>query len=115
MDRNHPDCSSIVVTVLILLLLGGISIGPKGCDRHLQSWVSSSYGADWLVIQYTGQGQIQNYWELKSKSIGNEGNSDGIFFVAEDGNMVHLSGHYLYLQVPEPNWASVKAKYLGIK
>lgn len=94
-----------IIFVIVLFFL----IGPATCSRHISSWKANSYGSDWLVIQYAQDGSIINNWELKGKSIGNEHGSDGIFFTDNFGNVVHLSGHYLYIQVTD--FDSVKEKY----
>jgi len=41
---------------------------------------------------------VINSWKLKGKSVGSESNSDGIFFEDNEGNVVHLSGHYVYIE-----------------
>jgi len=96
--------SVVMVTVLMFL-------GPKGCERHISSWRADAYGSDWLVVQYAQDGSVMNHWELTDKSVGSETNSDGIYFIDSDGNVVHLSGHYVYVEVAD-DWDSVKKRYL---
>jgi hypothetical protein len=109
MDKD----TKILFSVLFLIcLVIGILIGPKGCERHVQSWQSSAYGSDWLVVQYSATGNPLNIWELKNKSIGNEASSDGIYFLDNDGNVVHLSGNYIYVQISGNGMDSAKSKYL---
>jgi len=52
-------------------------------------------------------------WNLMNKSVGNEENSDGIFFIDNDDNVVHLSGHYIYIKITGGNWESAEKK-LGV-
>jgi hypothetical protein len=88
--------------VLIALILGAIiflTTGPAGCTNQFSAWKASAYGSDWLVVQYTLEGKVNNYWELKGAAIHNESNSDGIYFTTDHG-VVHLSGYYLYVQNP---------------
>ena len=104
----------IVVVVVAVILLGiFLVIGPKGCSRHYNAWVSDAYGADWLVVQYAMDGSIIAKWRLANKSIGNESNSDGIFFLDSSGNIVHLSGHYIYVRIAPYGGDAVRKKLLG--
>jgi len=85
----------------LVLLIGGafVAVGPAGCSRGMTAWHASAYGSDWLVVQYAVDGSVMNHWELRNKSVASESQSDGINFKDNDGNMVHLSGHYTYIQV----------------
>lgn len=90
------------LTAAILGLFGlllFIVMGPAGISRSFQKWNASAYGSDWVVVQYAQDGSIISHWELTNKSVASEENSDGINFVDVDGNMVHLAGHYVYVQV----------------
>lgn len=97
-------CIVLVVTPIILLA------GPEKLKRNFSSFVAEGYGSDWLVIQYSQNGDVINYWELKNCSIGNNSRSDGINFIY-DGNVVNISGHYIYIQIKD-NFDGVKNKYL---
>lgn len=94
-DEGKSVC--FIVAALVALIL--IMLGPAGLARGMQKWSASAYGSDWLVVQYTQSGSIISVWELRDKSVASESNSDGINFVDSHGNMVHLSGHYVYVQV----------------
>jgi hypothetical protein len=100
----------VVSIFLIIVVIAGIIIGPKGCERHLVSWSAESYGADWLVIQYAANGAIIKSWALKNTSVASEQGSDGIYFKA-NGNIVHLSGFYAYVQVSD--WGTANREFLG--
>jgi hypothetical protein len=103
--------AELVVLLLITLLALMIAIGgPAGCSRKFNSWTAESFGSNWLVIQYNQAGSPINIWELNNKSIGNELNSDGIYFVDNEGSVVHLSGHYMYIQVT--SFDAARKKYL---
>lgn len=105
--------AKLVAFFLVVALICGvvfIIVGPAGISRHFSSWKAEAYGSDWLVIQYTGMGKIQSHWELHGRSIGNEQASDGIFFKDDDGNIVHLSGHYMYIQVTDAKWGGKDGK-----
>ena len=86
-----------IIAVIVVLL--AVVIGPKGCVREIKSWKADAYGSDWLVVQYAMDGSVIHTWELKNKSVGSESSSDGIFFPDNKGNIAHLSGHYVYVQV----------------
>ena len=98
--------SGIVVIIVSFLALN------KNCQRSTSAAWSSVAGADWLVVQYSQNGDVINYWTLTNKSVGNEGSSDGIYFIDDDGSVVHLSGHYVYVERKEASWDSLKKKYL---
>lgn len=104
----------LAIIICIIGVIFFLIIGPKGCDRQISSWSADAYGSDWLVIQYSQDGSIINHWELKDKSIGSETNSDGIYFTDNEDNVVHLSGHYVYIQIKKSPEEVIK-KYLRDK
>ena len=98
----------LIAGVIFVLL---VTLVPfKGCANRFYSWKAEEYGADWLVIQYSATGTPINIWELQNKAIKSESRSDGIFFLDNDNNVVHLSGHYMYIQVQ--SWEKVTMQYL---
>jgi len=112
-DKN-TSCLGLIVSILVIAIIAGIVIGPKGCSRRYESWKASSYGSDWLIVQYAQDGSIINNWELYNKSVGNEENSDGIFFLDDESNVVHISGHYTYIQIIDDKWDKAKERFLKI-
>lgn len=91
----------VLVSMVLLFLMGVVAcMGPAGLKTQMSGWSASAYGSDWLVVQYAQSGCVISSWELKDEAIQNETSSDGIFFVSEDGSVVHLSGHYVYVQSP---------------
>jgi hypothetical protein len=87
------------VTLLVAGLLIFAFVGPAGLRNEFFAWKASAYGSDWLVVQYSLDGSVNNYWELKNSAIHNEKQSDGIYFTTDHG-VIHLSGNYLYIQNP---------------
>jgi hypothetical protein len=96
------DSFFTVGVVMISALVGGVMlcVGPAGIKTQMSGWSASAYGSDWLVVQYAQSGCVIASWELENEAIQNEGSSDGIYFVTEEGPVVHLSGHYTYAQDP---------------
>jgi hypothetical protein len=88
------------ITAGIFLLFAAVAVGPNGIKTGCAGWQASAYGSDWIVVQYAQSGCVLSSWELKDEAIKNESGSDGIFFVGEEGDVVHLSGHYIYVQDP---------------
>lgn len=99
-----------IVLLLMLVLLA--LIGPKGCERRVASWKAEAYGSDWLVVQYAYDGSTIASWKLRDKSVGNEEGSDGIFFRTNKGHIIHLSGHYVYVQIQDGDWESAEVLLL---
>ncbi len=95
------SCLTIILGLLLVAAIIGVVQGPAGIERGLQRWGATAYGSDWLVVQYAQDGSLISVWELTDRSIASEHNSDGINFVDNHGNMVHLSGHYVYVQVKD--------------
>ena len=91
----------LIVTILVIAAITFTIIGPQGCNRRMSSWKAQAYGSNWIVLQFAATGQTIQHWVLINKSIGNELNSDGIYFTDKDGNVIHLSGHYLYVEVKD--------------
>jgi len=90
-DRFRLNLIILVICCLFMASCAGADLKCRGCCNDV-------YGADWLIVQYNQSGGIISHWTLKKKAIFNEENSDGIYFTDDYGNVVHLSGHYLYIE-----------------
>jgi len=112
---NSETKATIAIMMGIVGIVGLVlflMVGPQGCKARMSSWKASAYGSDWIVIQYAQNGDVVNSWELRNKAIKNEQQSDGIYFVDSNNNVIHLSGHYTYIQIADGNWDAAKEKYL---
>lgn len=98
-----------IVKLFPFLLL----VGCAGFARDCQGCGASSFGADWIIVQYKFDGEPVNCWKLKDASVTNEHASDGIWWVGNEGHLVHVSGWYNRVQVNNSNYESA-AKELGI-
>jgi hypothetical protein len=102
----------VVVIIIVLLACIGFVIGPNRINRFWENYKSDAYGSDWLVIKENMNGDAIHYWELKNTSIGNEENSDGIYFLDGNEDIVHLSGFYTYIEVKD-SFEKAKNKYVN--
>jgi len=100
---------SIGVAVVVIIIL--MVIGPSRIGRFWASYKADAYGSDWLVVKEDMSGNTIRHWELNNKSVGSEKGSDGIYFIDEGGDVVHLSGFYTYVQV-RGSFDRTKEKYL---
>jgi len=89
----------IAVGIIVVIIIGTLIAGPDRLSRYWKSYKADAYGSDWLVIKEDMSGNTIRYWELNDKSVGSEEGSDGIYFIDENGDVVHLSGFYTYIQV----------------
>ena len=113
MDRDTKNMLWFGGAILgALLLIGVLATGPANIVRKFNSWYARSYGSDWLVCQYAQDGYLIASWELHDRAIGNEGDSDGIFFTDDSGHVVHLSGNYVYVQVAGGDWDGVRERFV---
>jgi hypothetical protein len=95
---------------LHLLLLCTLA-GCAGVERSCSSCAASSLGADWVVVELREyDGTPYRCWMLTSVSIENETNSDGIYWVTADGNLIHVSGSYDRVQVEKGQWDAAFAE-----
>lgn len=94
---------------LVLLSLCGCA----AIDRDCSSCTASSFGSDWIVLQYGYDGKPINCWRLQNAAITNESQTDGIYWQAPSGHLVHISGWYNRVQVQSGDYAGA-AKQLGI-
>lgn len=90
---------SIVGLIAIVVLPIVILLGPAGMYNKFNSWKASAYGSDWLIVQYAQDGTVITHWDLPNAAVHSESSSDGIYFTTDHG-VVHLSGHYVYIQNP---------------
>jgi hypothetical protein len=84
-----------------------------GWERDCNSKVASSFGGDWIVLQYGMDGAPINCWKLTGTAISNEEHTDGIFWQDTAGHLVHISGWYNRVQVSNNDFAGA-AKAIGI-
>lgn len=95
-------------SALFVFLLGCASL-----ERDCASCNASSFGSDWIVLQYGYDGKPINCWELRNTAITNENATDGIFWQEPSGHLVHISGWYNRVQVSNNDWAGA-AKSIGV-
>lgn len=96
-------------TITMSLLL----VGCAGMERECSSCGAQNFGADWIVVQYRNDGVPVVCWQLRETSVTNEEHSDGIYWKAPEGHLVHISGWYNRVQVDHGDYAGA-AKSLGI-
>ena len=86
---------------LLLVLLTGCA----GLERSCSSCSARNFGSDWIVVELTEtDGKPYRCWELNEVSITNEEGSDGIYWKTKEGNLMHISGSYDYIQVVNEKW-----------
>lgn len=91
---------------IAMLLLTGCA----GWDRSCSSSCATSFGADWLIVQYRFDGEPINCWQLNNTSVTNEPSSDGIYWKdSSTGHLVHISGWYNRVQVENGNFETAAA------
>lgn len=98
-----------LIKYLPLLLLCGCA----GFQRSCASGMASTLGANWVVVQYKADGDPINCWKLENTSIENETGSDGIYWLAPSGHLVHISGWYNRVQVNGSNFDAA-GKLIGV-
>jgi hypothetical protein len=105
MDKEVKVAIGVGGGVLVgLILMIVLLVGPIRLANNFRSWKATAYGSEWLVIQYTSQGDVNMFWDLKSpSSVCSESHSDGIYFTTTEGTIVHLSNFYIYAQNPTPD------------
>lgn len=96
-----------------ILLLSVLLTGCAGLSRSCSSWGAGAFGSDWLVAQYALDGHVLRCWRLPGASVSNEAQSDGIYWQAPSGHLVHISGWYNRVQVKSGDYAGA-AKELDI-
>ena len=85
-----------------------------GFERGCSDWGATTFGADWIVVQYDLNMNPKLCWKLENKSVANETSSDGIYWNnGLYGDLIHVSGHYNFVQVENNNFAGA-AKALGV-
>lgn len=95
--------------VLLAILLAGCASLNRGCSN----FSADNFGADWIVVQYRMDGTPFACWRLDNQSVTNEKASDGIYWVSDHGNLVHVGGWYNRVQVEHGAW-DLAAKEVGV-
>ena len=91
------------------IILTGCASVERGCS----DFGADNFGANWIVVQYDYHMNPANCWRVEGQSITSETGSDGIYWVSNTGNLIHLSGWYNRVQV-EGTWHNA-ADELGIE
>lgn len=100
----------IIYWASVALVLGGCA----GFNRNCTSWQASSFGTDWIAVQYRADGTPINCWKLSNTNVDNEGHSDGIYWQdSKTRHLVHIAGWYNRVQVDGGRFGEA-AKLLGI-
>ena len=95
------------IRIFILVIMIFIGLCCQGWNRGMSSCCASSFGSDWLVIQYNYNGELIQCWKLTNTSVDNEPHSDGIYWLDNKTNhLVHISGWYNRIQVVNGNFES---------
>jgi len=110
MSNEEAKVMGCLVIIAVVGLIGCVMFMPS-CNLAFKQQMTGVTGSDWLVVQFDAYGKVVKSWELHDDFVHNEGQSDGIYFKDSDGNIVHLSGFYTYVQVS--NWDAARAKYLS--
>lgn len=79
-------------------------VGCAGLNKSCASCTAENFASDWVVVQLDLSGKPFRCWALQNVSISNEGQSDGIWWENQQGNLVHISGLYNRVQVRNDNW-----------
>lgn len=82
-----------------------------GAMRSCSSNIATSFGGDWVVVELTeAEGIPYRCWMLRDVSLSSEQGSDGIYWQAEEGHLVHVAGSYDFVQVRNGNWDAALAE-----
>jgi hypothetical protein len=92
--------------IIMCLLLTGCA----GFSRSCSSFNAESFGANWVIAQYTNSGEMFRCWKLDNTSVTNEEGSDGIYWKAQGGHLVHISGWYNRVQVENSDFAGAASE-----
>jgi len=88
-------------------------VGCAGLSKSCASCTAETFASDWVVVQVDLSGKPFRCWALQDVSISNEGQSDGIWWENQQGNLVHISGLYNRVQVRHGDWSNAYSE-LGL-
>ena len=94
------------------------SVLVAGCastQRSCSGYNATTFGADWIVVQFAQNGDPFNCWQLHGVSIAQDSQgSEGVNWLdTATGHLVHISGWYNRVQVTSGNFAQA-ATLLGV-
>ncbi len=92
-------------------------VGCAGMARDCSSCSASSFGSDWIIVQYGFDGKPINCWQEQNAAISNEKGTDGIYWEhnswEHNSHLIHISGRYNRVQVFNKDFAGA-AKSIGV-
>lgn len=98
-----------IKTIIFSLFL----IGCAGFQRDCNSFQTTNFGGDWIIVQYKFDGAPINCWKLNNTAVSNENATDGIYWLEPSGHLVHISGWYNRVQVSNNDFAQA-ASSIGV-
>ncbi len=98
-----------IVPFALLITLSGCA----GFYRSCAACRAEQFGASFVVVQFDYRGDVFNCWKVYT-GIENEPGSDGIWWQAKDGHLVHVSGWYNRVQVYNDDWRAASG-LLGVE
>lgn len=87
--------------------------GCAGLDRGCSSCTAQQFGADWIIVQYSANGDPMNCWQERNVGVTNESQSDGVYWVSKGGHLIHIAGWYNRVQVDRGDFAGA-ARSIGV-
>ena len=84
--------------------------GCAGMQRGCTVWNAERYGGNWVVAQMGGDGKPALCWLLRGASVTNEPQSDGIYWLDRDGDLVHVAGWVDRVQVSGGDYGAAARK-----
>jgi hypothetical protein len=98
---------------LSVLATCAVVAGCAGTQRGCASFNAGTFGADWIVVQYSYDGEPITCWELRGVSVAVDPGNDLHWVDTKSGHLIHLEGWYNRIQVAGGDFVGA-AKTLGV-
>ena len=92
---RETTIAGVIIAVIITLLLG-IILGPKGCQQTMKRVKSNYIGLNRVATLYANDGSVITNYEGRFQVEFSEGGSAARFII--DNKTIHMSGTYTIVE-----------------
>jgi hypothetical protein len=97
---------------LLVGLAAALTLGCAGIQKSCSQFGASSFGANWIVVQYGFDGKPFHCWKLMNVAV-DDSTGGNVDWQTRDGHLVHLTGWENRVQVRGNDFAGA-ARLVGV-
>lgn len=97
----------------LVLFAMALSASCAGTGKAISQGMASTFGADWIIVQYAQNGTPFHCWKIRDAAVDDSEGGNINWKDREHGHLVHLTGWENRVQVVGGDYASA-GRLLGV-